>query len=203
MVIPIDDWLLFLRQSHSAMGIPLLVAGVGLMLFGWRLWKLCVMLSFGLIGAVAGAWLVGPGDDQWQYAAIGGVALALASYWPAKYAVSLLGGLIGAVLTMYLMSGLGFSGELLLAVGGVALVVCAAYSFLNRRHVVIIVTAFLGAVLLLSGLTAWVANMPWLYRAVQGMAAGSAIVVPFILLVPTVMSSFYQSAEVRRLHVDL
>jgi hypothetical protein len=74
---------------------------------------------------------------------------------------------------------------------------------LNRQHVVILVTAFLGAVLVVSGLATWIIDMPALYGTVRAMTTGSAIVLPFVLLVPTVMSSFYQIAEVRRLHIEL
>lgn len=203
MITSVDDWLLFLKQSPSAMGLPLILGGLGLMLFGWRLWKICVMISFGLIGATLVAWFVGPCSDQWLYATAGGAALALASYWPVKCAVSLLGGLIGAVIVMYSMSGFGVSGILLWTCGGIAAVACTGIAFLNRQHVVIVVTAFLGAVLVVSGLAIWAMNMPILYGTVLAMATGSAIVVPFILLVPTVMSSFYQIAEVRRLHIEL
>lgn len=203
MTNSIDEWLIFLRHSHSALGVPLILVGLGLMLFGWRMWKLCVMLSFGLIGAVSAASVVGPCNDQWLYAVVGGATLAVASYWPARYAVALLGGLIGAAIIMYSISGLGLRGTPLWATGGFVAIACTAYAFLNRQHVVIVVTAFLGAVLVVSGLATWIMDMPAFYGTVRAMATGSAIVVPFVLLVPTVMSSFYQIAEVRRLHIEL
>ena len=83
------------------------------------------------------------------------------------------------------------------------MIACTAFAFLNRQQIVIVVTAFLGAVLLMSGLATWVMQAPALYGTLRQMATGSAIVLPFILIVPTVMSSFYQTAEVRRLNVDL
>jgi len=202
-MIPLDDWLLYLKQSQSAVGFPLVVAGLGLMLFGWRMWKVCVMLSYALLGAALGAWIVGPCDGQWLYALAAGAGLGLVSYWPVNYAVSVLGGLIGAGMVTYSLANLGVAGTALLASGGAAFIGCAAFAFLNRQHVVIVVTAFLGAALLVSGLTAWVVNLPGLYGTLRAMATGSAIVIPFIVVVPTVVSSFYQLAEVRRLHVDL
>ncbi len=203
MLMNIDQWLNILKHSHSTAGIPLLVGGLGLMLFGWRMWKLCVMASFGLIGAGLGAWLAGPGGDQLSYAIGGGAALGLASYWPAKYAVSLLGGLIGALFVMQSVSAMGFSGSALLIVGGTALMACTAVSHLNRQYVIIIVTAFLGATLLLSGLCVWVMDMPGLWGTLRSMASGSLVVLPFLILVPTVVSAFYQLAELRRTHADL
>ena len=202
-MIPLDDWLLYLKQSQSAVGFPLVVAGLGLMLFGWRMWKVCVMLSYALLGAALAARIVGPCDNQWLYALAAGAGLGLVSYWPVNYAVSGLGGLIGAGMVTHSLANLGVSGTALLASGGAAFIGCAAFAFLNRQHVVIVVTAFLGAALLVSGLTAWVMNLPGLYGTLRAMAAGSAIVIPFIVVVPTVVSSFYQLAEVRRLHVDL
>ncbi|MGB2987968.1 MAG: hypothetical protein WBE26_19035 [Phycisphaerae bacterium] len=198
-----EEWLQFLHSSHSAAGFPLVVGGAGLMLFGWRMWKICVILSFGLIGAVITSSLVGPCNDQWLYTVAGGVALGLLSYWPASHAVAVLGGLIGGGIVTHFLAGIGLSGTALWAAGGAAFIACTAFAFLNRQHVVIVVTAFLGAMLLVSGLAAWLMAMPGLYGTVRGMATGSAIVVPFLLLVPMVMSCFYQGAEVRRLNMDM
>ena len=58
MITSIHDWLVFLRQSDALMSFPLLIGGAALMLFGWRMWKLCVALCFGLIGLSVGGALV-------------------------------------------------------------------------------------------------------------------------------------------------
>ncbi len=199
----LNDWLVLLKESSSAAGFPLVVAGLGLMLFGWRMWKLCVMLSFGVIGAAIAATIVGPCDDQWLYAIAGGAALGLLSYWPVHYALAILGGLLCASIVMFSLSNAGLSGPPLLIAGAVALIGGTAFAFLNRQYVVIMVTAFQGAILLISGLTAWIMSLPTYYGDLRMMATGSVIVLPFALLVPTVMSAFYQAAEVRRLHADV
>ena len=85
---------------------------------------------------------------------------------------------------------------------GAAFVACTAFAVINRRHVVILVTAFLGALLLLSGLTSWAMNVPGVLGTFRSMAAWSVVVVPFLVLVPMVMSCFYQIAEVRRLRIE-
>jgi hypothetical protein len=203
MITSIDEWLLFLKQAHSAAGFPMVVGGVTLMFFGWRMWKLCVVLSFALLGAVIGAHVSDFGADQWMYATCGAVVLGLVSYWPVNVAVSVLGGMIGTGIVTASVAQLGLSGGTLLAVAGVGMIAFTAYAYLNRQYVVIIVTAFLGAVLLLSGLASWIMNLPGLYGTLRSMATGSVLVLPFILLVPTVMSSFYQSAEIRRLNVTI
>lgn len=173
------------------------------MLFGWRMWKVCVMLSYGVIGAAIAAAIAGPSDDQWLYAIAGGVVLGLISYWPVKYALAILGGVLCAGIVGFSLSTAGLAGTLLLTSATVALIGGTAFAFLNRQYVVIVVTAFQGAILLVSGLAAWVMSMPSFYGDLRAMATGSVIVLPFLLLVPTVMSSFYQAAEIHRLRVDV
>lgn len=203
MTVSVHDWISFLRDSHSAAGIPLIVGGLGLMLFGWRLWKVCVVLAFGLIGTLIAAQVIGPSDNQLTYALVCGMVLGLLSYWPVNYSVSVLGGALGALVAYFYLEDKGLSGGTQWGMIGAAFVACTAFAVINRRHVVILVTAFLGALLLLSGLTSWVMAMPDIYGTFRSMAAWSVIVVPFLVLVPTVMSCFYQMAEVRRLQVEL
>jgi len=132
-----------------------------------------------------------------------GLLTALVTYWPAPYLVGILGGVIGAgALTGYLTS-LGLSGPPLWALAAAALFGCTAYAFLNRRHVVVFVTSFLGAALLISGLATVVMTVPSLYGVFRAMAAYSAIVGPFLVLVPTVMSCFYQISEMRKMNMTV
>ncbi len=203
MNFSVQDWIGYLREGQSAAGFPLIVGGLVLMLFGWRLWKVCVVISFGLIGTLIAAQLIGPRAHQFTYALVCGVGLGLLSYWPVNYAIGVLGGLLGALVTHFYLEKLGLSDGTLWALIGAAFVACTAFAVLNRRHVVILVTAFLGALLLLSGLTSWALTVPTIYGSFRSMAAWSVIVVPFLVLVPTVMSCFYQIAEVRRLRIEL
>jgi len=203
MITTVNDWITTLRSANSALGFPLVIGGFGLMLFGWRLWKLCVVLAYGLIGAIAGALLYGEGNEQWMYSIAGAVILAAASYWPVNYSVSLLGGILGAAVSYFYLGDLDLSLGSMWALCGAVGVCCTAYAFINRRHVVILVTAFFGAVLLISGITTWLLDAPAFFGTVRALSKNSVVVVPFVLLVPTVMSCFYQIAEVRRLQIDV
>ena len=202
MVSFLQGWILLLRESSSATGFPLIVGGLSLMLFGWRLWKVCVVLAFGLIGTLIAAQLIGPRDNQMTYALVCGAVLGLVSYWPGHISIAILGGVIGGGVTHFYLERMNLSGGTLWGGVGAAFVACTAFAVINRRHVVILVTAFLGAMLLLSGLTSWAMNVPGVLGTFRSMAAWSVIVVPFLVLVPTVMSCFYQIAEVRRLQIE-
>lgn len=203
MITSVSDWLAFLRGSEALMGVPLLAGGVALMLFGWRMWKMCVVLSFGLIGAAIGTKLADSSPYQLLYAIGCGAGLAVLSYRPANYSLAALGGLIGGGFVINFLTNAGLSGTVLWIAGGLALCACAALAFLNRQLVVIGATAFIGAVLLMSGLTVFAMSFPTFYATLYSMGKGSIIVLPFLLLVPMVMSCFYQIAEVRRVNAEL
>lgn len=194
----LQEWLLWLQDARGAAAPLLVIAALILMLFGWRLWKVCVILSFGLIGAGLGATLAGESSNQWYFALIGAVALGLTSYLFANLAIGALGGLIGACTILFFLTKLNLSDSTLWALSGAGLLAGAAYSLLHRQHLIVLVTSFLGAILLLSGLAAIAMNSPGIMSTMRSMAYGSEIVVPFIILVPTVMSSFYQVSDMRR-----
>jgi len=198
-----QDYISLLREANSAAGFPLIVGGLSLMLFGWRLWKVCVVLAFGVIGTIISAHLIGPRDNQMTYALVCGTLLGLLSYWPGHFSVAILGGVIGGGVAYIYLGSMRLSDGTLWCGVAAAFVACTACAVTNRRHVVILVTSFLGAVLLLSGLTSWVMNVPGIVPTFRAMAAWSTIVVPFLLLVPTVMSCFYQVAEIHRLQIEL
>lgn len=203
MITSVSDWIVFLRSSDALIGFPLIIAGAVLSVFGWRMWKICVVVSFGLLGAAIGTHFAGTGENQLLYAACCAVALGVLSYWPAHYSLAALGGIIGCGAALHFVSGLRLDPITVWIIGVLGFLGCTAYALINRQLVVIFVTAFLGAVLVMSGLTAFIMEFPPVYGTFSSLAAGSVLVVPFILLVPSVMSSFYQIAEIRRLGKDL
>ncbi|MCH8966979.1 MAG: hypothetical protein IID43_04825, partial [Planctomycetes bacterium] len=190
----------FLKSSNMIVGLPLLIGGAALMLFGWRMWRVCVVIAFGLGGLAIGAALAGPGPNQLRYAVGCGVALAALSYWPVNFSLAILGAVVGGATVVQLLSSMGLHGSVLWILFGLAALGCAALAFINRQLVVIAVTSFLGAILLISGLTVFVMSSPSLYGA---MMSHREFAVPFALLVPTIMSCFYQIAEVHRTNASL
>ena len=201
MISALQEPLDLLRSGSSVLGLPLILVGLGLLVFGWRLWTLCVVLSFALVGAAIGSVIAGPGESQTLYALVAAGVFGVLSWGLARHAVGVLGGLVGMGLVLHVLSGLGLSGVVPWIGGGLAFAGCFAWTFLYRQYAVIFVTAFLGASLLVSGFTSAATASPALHETVRRLASANALVVPFVLLVSTVMSCFYQASEVRRLRV--
>jgi len=173
------------------------------MVFGWRMWKLCVVVSFGVIGAIVGAKLGEASGDQIVFAVVGGGVLGLVSWWPVNVAVSVLGGLLGAAVLAGSFKGMGLTGPAMWCLGGVTVLGCTAIAYLNRQRVVVLLTAFMGSVLLMSGLARLAMVSPALFGSLRTMISDYGIVLPFLLIVPVVMSSFYQISEIHRLRAEL
>jgi hypothetical protein len=192
----------FLRDAQFTGGIPLVVTGLALMLFGWRMWKICVVSAFGLIGFAVTYQLMPTQSDRLWYAIGAGVLLAVAVFHPVKYSICVLGGLIAAGIVHLYLQSLQFDPPVVWAGAGAAFIGGTAYAALARRHVVVGVTAFLGACLLVTGLAAWMIAFPAFFNSARYLAERSAIVIPFVLGVPTVMSCFYQIAEIHRVQAE-
>lgn len=203
MTFSVENWQFFLRDSHGAAALPLLVAGLGMMLFGWRLWRLCVVCSFAIIGggvfmSYFGTGVAGSGD--WVFGVGGAVLFGIVSYWPAKFLVAILGGIVAGGAAMAYLKVIGVTGGTQYALSAAVMLGGTAYAFLNRQHVVVLLTSFLGAAAMVSGVMAIIMTMPGLHTTYRAMVSYNSFVAPFVLLVPTVMSCFYQIAEMRRLN---
>jgi len=199
----VHDWIAYLRVTQGAAGFPLIVAGVALMAFGWRMWKLCVVLAFAAIGAGVALSYTPDSSDRWIVAGLAALLLGAASYWPARYAVPLLGGLIGGGAVMVYLSELGMRGAPLWCLAAAGLVVSTAYAMIYHAKVIVLITAVLGSVLLVSGLIAAVMTAPSVYGWFNGMASESMVFAPLLVIVPTVVSCFYQMGEARRMHMGV
>lgn len=203
MATSLTSWMIYLRVSDTLICVPLLVTGCAVMFYGWRIWRFCIVTAFGLIGFFLGHLVISDSSLQGAGSIAMGAAFALATYKPAKYAAGLLGGLVIAFLVIYVLEDLGFRGGSLWMSGAASVFMGAAYSFINRKLVIIGVTASMGAGLLLSGMTVLLMEWDVVYGNVKALATDSAIVLPFLIMVPTFMSALHQLSEMRRLNIEL
>lgn len=205
IMMSLNEWLAVLRDMKSAVVFPLGVGGLMLMLFGWRLWKVCVGLSFAIVGAMTTAYVadIQRRDVDPFYLIVVSLALGILAFRFARIGLPALGGVILMAITGSIVSSAKVDGPVVWALSATGFVCGCALAFINRRYLVISITGLLGSVLFMSGLVAFLMTMPSTYTTFHGMAMGSSVVIPFMILVPMVMSFFYQVSEVRRVQADL
>ncbi|HEY3243700.1 MAG TPA: hypothetical protein VGM03_10145 [Phycisphaerae bacterium] len=198
MNLSLSYWTQFLYSLNSLVALPFCIIGLGLMTTGWRIWRVCTALTFGLIGFAIGSRLGDTAHEQWLYSIGAAVLLGIGSYPPVNHSVALLGGLIGGGICYLLLEAIGLWGADLWIASGLACAGLTAVSAINLRHVIILITAFEGAAAFVSGIAICVLHSPNLVQIARSIDFASGIFLPFILIVPTVIGVFLQLADVRQ-----
>jgi len=190
-----SDWMTYLHTAEAAIALPLMVAGALLMMFGWRLWRLVVALAYLLVAGLGVYELAG--DSLWQGsgALAAGLLAGGAAWYLRQYAVAGFGALAGAALMMHFAQLFGMQGPGSYVAAGLGGVAGWGLSILNLRQVTVFLTATLGAMLLMSGLTVLAHAAPSVLRLVTDMTGNSPLLGVFVVLVPAVVSCFYQLSE--------
>ena len=188
----------FWKGCDALLGLPLAAAGLALMLAGWRLWQPAVVLAFAAIGAGLAVRFGPESFTPALRAALGGIALGAAGVRPMHYSVPILGGALGASVVGMLLGPLGLPEAALWIAAGLAGISLAALSHVYREHVVILVTAFEGAVLVLFALFVASGNPQSLLYSAGQLIQGSRVLLPFAVIVPTVVGLALQLADSTR-----
>ena len=146
-----NDLLTWCQEMRPGTSMMLIILGVIYLLFGYRIIKTLVMLNAIVLGAVIGASIGGKGETALACAIIGAFA-AGAITWPAmKYAVALMGGLIGAMIGGAVWHAAGLEPSLAWAGALVGLIGFGLLCFILFRGSVMMYTSLQGAVMLVLG----------------------------------------------------
>ena len=199
----IDSWVALLREANPAWGFPLIVAGLVMMFMGWQIHKLAVPFASFVVGMIIGQLLFASLVPRLIVGGVLGLVLAGVSYFTIQISVGVLGGLVGAFIitgylstfkTLHLPSLVEGGAAMFGFVGGTAL------SFVMFREMAIIITSFLGALLLVSGLNGILPQyIPSLYQTVTSFLSDyPAFFVPFVIGGPTLIGTLTQMAGADR-----
>ncbi|MBU0607255.1 MAG: hypothetical protein KKI08_05180 [Armatimonadetes bacterium] len=191
-------WMSFLEHIGPMVVLPLLVGAAVLMLFGWRLWRVSAAFTYALAGIIVAHLLLGSSGTPWLCALGAALAGGAVGYVLGLHAIALLGAAAGAGILAHVIGGFHLPQAALWVGGGLGAFLGWGLAHLNLRQVTIVLTALEGSVLLVSALAVLSMSAPSVYRSFAGFAEQSAFLVGFVVLVPTVVSCFYQMSDVRR-----
>ena len=159
--------------------------------------RICVALTLAAIGAGIAAHFTRGTGYSWIAGAAGAGLFGTGSLVFRQHSVAFLGGLIGATIFVQVFASMGLHGWPLLVATILVFGCIAAMCSSSEETVVILITSFEGAVLLLAGLVPIVAAWPPLFRFLESTSRSSTIFFPFLLLVPTMIGYFLQHADSR------
>ncbi len=203
-LIPID---LIWQQIVALSWLEAVLAisfGVVYMLYGWRIFKILVVICFGLIGLFAGIKIGQQFNSQILGAVVGLFLLAAISVPLMRWAVSLLGAVAGGILTAGLWYAFELPGQYILAGAAIGLIAGAMISFIVFKIAVMLFTSFGGGMLTVIGLVA----LLYQYESMQQPPTGQVKdlflnqnwFLPVLLLIPTFIGIIIQNKLIKSSH---
>jgi len=201
-VSAVDETLGFIWQQitdlswlHAVMAISV---GVVYMLYGWRIFRVLVVIAFGLVGMFVGM-LAGRqfGSQIWG-GLFGLIALCVLAVPLMKWCVSMLGAVAGGIITGGIWYACGLPDMYLWAGAVIGVVAGGLISFILLKVSVMLFTSLGGSAIMIVGLLALlyqyethVINPPTEY--IHGLIYGQQWFLPLALILPTVIGITVQN----------
>ena len=197
-VVPAVNWIY--EQVTTLTWFQAVIAisfGVVYLLYGWRIFKVLAVISFGLLGLRAGMWLGTELDNQLWGGLIGMGALAVASVPLMRWSVSALGAAAGGIIAASIWYACELPQQYMWAGAVSGVIAGGMISFIIFRAAVMLFTSLVGAAITMTGLLALVyqyeqAAVPPTNQ-INDLIYNHNWFLPVVLLVPTLIGIIVQN----------
>ena len=199
-IVPIET---FWNQitSLDLLGALMFVSfGSVCLFYGWRVFKILVVISFGLLGLVLGLMAAGQlgGQDSQLLGGLLGMGLfAVLSVPLMRWAVCLLGATAGGILTSGIWYGCGLNESYIWAGALIGMIAGGMMSFIIFRVAVILFSSMGGSALIVVGVLALLYLYPQTSEQIKGLVFTHKWFLPVALMVPTLLGVFLQNRFVK------
>ncbi len=169
--------------------------GVVCLFYGWRVFKILVVINFGLLGLVMGLAVVeriNGLNNQLMGGLIGMGILAVLSVPLMRWAVSILGAIAGGILTSGIWYACNLPEKYIWAGGLVGVVAGGMISFIIFKVAVILFSSMWGSGLIVVGILAVLHNYSRTTEDVERLVFEVKWFLPTMLSVPTVIGVILQ-----------
>ncbi|MHC4743987.1 MAG: hypothetical protein ACYS8Z_18880 [Planctomycetota bacterium] len=174
--------------------------GVVWLLYGWRVFKVLVVITFALLGLVLGMAVTSKVhgiSNQFVGGVIGMLAFSILSVPLMRWAVSLLGAFAGAVFTASIWYAVGLHDRYILAGAMIGMVGGGMISFIVFRIAVILFTSTGGGALVLTGGLALLYKNTGLQGQMENLVLNVKWFLPVGLMVPMLVGLIAQHKFVK------
>ncbi len=181
------------RLNYAEAGL-LIGGGLVYLLYGWKIFKILVMINAAMAGAWIAYWLSQRFDIGWWLSPIGGIVLAVL-VWPLmRYAVCVMGGLAGALLGAFVARSLVLNNSLVLAGAAIGLVALGLMAFIIFRQIVVGFTAVQGSLMTAAGVIGGIAlRFPEVAQNIQKGLFDRHYMLPVMVFIPALIGFVYQN----------
>jgi len=174
--------------------------GTVCLFYGWRVFKILVIISFSLIGLILGIMasdkMLG-GENQIIAGLIGMGGMAALSVPLMRWAVSLLGAVSGGIITAALWYAFNLPEVYIWAGALIGIVAGGMISFIIFRISIMLFSSLGGGVLMVTGLLALLYLYPETTDQVQSIFYENRWFLPIALLVPTAIGVAVQNKFIK------
>lgn len=189
------DLLTWCQTMSPGMAALLVLAGVIYLLFGFYLFKVLITVNAGIMGGYLGA-VIGAKFDAALAATILGAFICAAICWPLmKWAVAVMGGLVGAAIGAGIWRSAGLDPGFAWAGAMTGLVGFGMLSFILFRGSIMMYTSLQGAVMLVFGILGLIYKYHQLAPQVTNGLTVNALVMPMTILIPAIIGVIFQQAN--------
>ncbi len=167
-------------------------------IYGWRVFKMLVVINFTLIGIFVGKYLGTILEGSGLWGGIMGALILGAVSWPfMKYSVSALGGMAGAVIGAALWRSFGLPDHYLPAGALTGLVAGGLLAFSSFKMSIMLFTSLQGSAFLVIGILALLHDYPSFSMAISDAVLSREYLLPLMVVFPTLGGVVFQQYLLR------
>ncbi len=199
-VVPIETFWAYITSLNLVEAVTFISFGAVCLFYGWRVFKILVVISFALLGLFLGFSItdkiVGLNSQLWG-GLIGMVLLAVLSIPLMKWAVCLLGAAAGGILSSGIWYASGLTEKYILAGALIGMVAGGMISFIVYKIAVILFTSLGGSCLIVVGSLALLYLYPQTSERVEEIIFTKKWFLPTVLMAPTLIGIILQNKFVK------
>jgi hypothetical protein len=203
-IVPIDfiwEQIVSLSWLQAVLAISF---GIVYLLYGWRIFRVLVVICFGLLGMFIGIKIGNYAGSEIWGGVIGLALLAIISLPLMKWCICILGAVAGGVLTSGLWYAFGYPQMYIWAGAAVGIVAGGMISFIVLKAAVMLFTSLGGSTITVVGVLALLhlyenASDPPTAN-IQALVFDSHWFLPLALLIPTLIGMAVQNKFIKHSH---
>lgn len=202
-VVPVDLMWGYITSLNLVEALTFISFGAVCLLYGWRVFKILVVISFALLGLFFGVAVTDKisGENHRLLGGLIGLCLAGALSVPLmRWAVSILGAMAGGIVTSGIWYACGLTETYIWAGALVGIVAGGMISFIIFRIAVMLFSSLAGSALIAVGMLALLYLYPETTEQVQELVFTEKWFLPAVLLAPAVVGVILQNKFVKGSH---
>jgi len=199
-VVPMETFWAYITSLNLVEAVTFISFGAVCLLYGWRVFKILVVISFALLGMFLGVSItdkiVGLNSQLWG-GLVGMVLLAVLSIPLMKWAVCLLGAAAGGIISSGIWYASGLTERYILAGALIGIVAGGMISFIIFKVAVILFSSLGGSCLIVVGSLAILYIYPQTSERLEEIIFTKKWFLPTVLMAPTLIGIILQNKFVK------